>query len=137
MPIAAGVFKQLAYKAETVYGTIPSASGAQSLRRVSSDLSLTKDTYQSNEIRADQQIADFRHGVRRVSGKVTGELSPRTYQDFFAAALRRNFSAGVSATSVSLTIAGTGPTYTITRATGSYLTDGFKVGDVCASPQAR
>jgi hypothetical protein len=130
MPIAAGVFKQLAYKAETVYGTVPSASGAQSLRRVSSDLSLTKDTYQSNEIRLDQQIADFRHGVRRVSGKVTGELSPRTYQDFFAAALRRDFTAGVSAASVSLTIAGSGPTYTITRGSGSYLTDGFKVGDV-------
>ena len=31
---------------------------------------------------------------------------------------------------MSVTIAGTGPTYTVTRAAGSYLTDGFKRGDV-------
>lgn len=126
---ASGVFKQLAYKAESTYGTVPSASGAQSLRRVQSTLDLSKDAYQSNEIRLDQQIADFRHGVRRVSGKITGELSPATYKDFFAQALRRAFTAGVSASSLSLTIAGAGP-YTITRGSGSYLTDGFKVGDV-------
>jgi hypothetical protein len=126
---ASGVFKQLAYKAESTYGTVPSASGAQSLRRVQSTLDLAKDAYQSNEIRLDQQIADFRHGVRRVSGKITGELSPATYKDFFAQALRKAFVAGSSASSVSLTIAGSGP-YTITRGSGSYLTDGFKVGDV-------
>ena len=34
MPAASGVFKQLAYKVESTYGTAPSASGAQSLRRV-------------------------------------------------------------------------------------------------------
>lgn len=126
---ASGVFKQLAYKAESTYGTVPSASGAQVLRRVQSTLDLTKDAYQSNEIRVDQQIADYRHGVRRVSGKITGELSPLTYKDFFAQALRKDFVAGVSASSLTLTIAGAGP-YTVTRSSGSYLTDGFKVGDV-------
>lgn len=130
MPIAAGVNKVLTYKVESTYGTVPSAASAQALRRVTSDLSLTKDAYQSNEIRPDQQVADFRHGVRRVSGRINGELSPRTYQDFIAAALRRNFTAGVSAASLSLTMAGAGPTYTITRSAGSFITDGFKIGDV-------
>jgi Phage tail tube protein len=126
---ASGVFKQLAYKAESTYGTVPSAAGAQSLRRVTSTIDLTKDTYQSAEIRSDQQIADMRHGVRRVTGQISGELSPGTYEDFFAQVLRRDFAAVTAATSQSLTIAGSGP-YTITRASGSYLTDGFKVGDV-------
>lgn len=130
MPAASGIYKQLAYKAETLYGTPPAASGAQLLRRVQSTVDLQKDTYQSNEIRTDFQVADMRHGVRRVSGKISGELSCATYGDWFAAALKRDFTAGASATSVSLTIAGAGPTYTVTRAAGSYLTDGFKVGDI-------
>lgn len=128
--LAAGLFKQLAYKLETAYGTVPAASGAQSLRRVTSTLDLTKDVYQSNEIRTDLQISDYRHGVRRVKGAINGELSPKTYADFIAAAVKKPFAAGVSTAGASITIAGSGPTYTVTRAAGSYLTDGFKVGDV-------
>lgn len=126
---ASGVFKQLAYKSESTFGTVPSASGAQSLRRVQSTLDLSKDTYQSNEIRADQQVADMRHGVRRVTGQITGELSPATYKDFFAQILRRDFTALSAISGVSVTIAGTSP-YTVTRASGSFLTDGLKAGDV-------
>lgn len=126
---AAGVFKQLVYKAESTYGTIPSAGSAQSLRRVQSSLDLVKDTYQSNEIRTDQQVYDFRHGVRRVQGKITGELSCGTYADFIAAAVRRDFAAVSAITGASITVAGAGP-YTLTRAAGSFLSDGVKVGDV-------
>lgn len=126
---AAGVFKQLVYKAESTYGTIPSAGSAQYLRRVQSSLDLAKDSYQSNEIRTDQQVYDFRHGVRRVQGKITGELSCTTYGDFLAAALRKAWAATSAITGASITVAGSGP-YTLTRAAGSYLTDGVKVGDV-------
>lgn len=127
---AAGVFKQVAYKVESTYGVVPSSSSAQALRRVSSDLDLSKQTYQSGEIRTDQQVQDFRHGVRSVAGSINGELSPKTYADFIAAALRRDFTSGASATGLSITIAGSGPTYTVTRGSGSWLTDGFKRGKV-------
>jgi hypothetical protein len=131
MPQASGIFKQVAIKREVTYGTAPAASGAQLMRRVQSPVDLSKDTYQSNEIRPDMQIADFRHGVRRIQGQLQGELSPKTYSDIFAAILKREFTAGVSATGLSITIAaGSGSTYTVTRGAGSYLTDGFKVGDV-------
>ena len=130
MAQAAGVFKQLTYKQEVSYGLKPAAATAQSLRRVTSDLSLTKQTYQSNEIRTDQQMQDFRHGVRSVDGTIAGELSPGTYADFIDAALRRVRTTGATAGTMSVTIAGAGPTYTVTRAAGSYLTDGFKRGDV-------
>ena len=106
---ASGLFKTIAYKAETTFGTAPSASGAQSLRRVQSTLDLTKETYQSNEIRRDFQLADFRHGVRRVEGRISGELSPATYKDFIECALKRNFAAVTPITGASLTIAGSGP----------------------------
>lgn len=130
MPQASGVFKQLTYKVEATYGVVPAAASAQSLRRVTSDLDLRKQTFQSNEIRTDQQMQDMRHGVRSVEGTLAGELSPATYADWIDAALRRDRTVGVSAASVGLTIAGAGPTYTVTRAAGSYLTDGFKRGDV-------
>lgn len=130
MALSAGLSKQVAYKVETTFGTLPGASAAQSLRRVQSTLDLSKDTYQSNEIRTDLQISDFRHGVRRVKGGISGELSAKTYADFIAAALKRDFAAVTAITAASVTIAGSGPTYTIGRAAGSYLTDGIKIGDV-------
>jgi hypothetical protein len=130
MPIAVGSFKQVAVKVESTYGAIPTASGAQLLRRITSTLDLAKETYASNELRTDFQIADFRHGVRSVQGSLNGELSPGTYEDFFSFALKRDFAALTASTSVSLTIAGTGPTYTVTRAAGSWLTDGYKNGNV-------
>lgn len=130
MALATGVAKQIRYKVEATYGTAPGTSGGQLLRRVTSDLNLSKDTYESAEIRSDYQVSDFRHGVRRVGGNIKGELSPGTYKDFIAAALRRDFAAVSALTGLSLTIAASGSNYTITRGSGSFLTDGVKVGDV-------
>lgn len=132
MSAASGILKQVAYKAEATFGTIPPATGpnAQALRRVTSSLELNKATYQSNEIRSDYQLADLRHGVRTVGGTINGELSPKTYADFIAAGLKKVFTAGVSTTGASITIAGTAGAWTVTRAAGSFLTDGFKAGDV-------
>lgn len=130
MPQASGIFKQVALKREVTYGTVPAAAGAQLMRRVQSTIDLSKDTYQSNEIRTDFQVSDFRHGARRVKGSLQGELSPKTYSDVLSAMLKRDFTAGVSTAGLSITVAGSAPTFTLTRATGSYLTDGFKVGDV-------
>ena len=127
---AAGVFKQLAYKAESTFGTAPGQASAQALRRVTSSLDLSKETYQSNEIRTDLQMLDFRHGVRSVQGTIAGELSPGTYKDFFAAVLKRDFAAVTATTGASVTIATSGNYYTVTRAAGSWLTDGYKVGMV-------
>ena len=130
MAIATGVAKQVIYKVESTWGSAPGTGSGQVLRRVQSGLSLQKDTYQSNEVRSDYQMSDFRHGVRRVAGSISGELSPGTYKDFVAAALRKDFAAVTAITGASITIAGSGPTYTVTRAAGSFLTDGIKVGQV-------
>src|SRR5574340_1170256 len=130
MALASGVFKQVSWKRESVYGTAPAASGFALLRRVQSTIDLQKDVYQSNELRTDFQTNDYRHGVRRVRGSIQGELSPGAYSDQIAVACKRDFTAGASASAVGITIAGTGPTWTVTRGAGSYLTDGFKIGDV-------
>lgn len=130
MANATGVAMNLAYKAESTWGTVPSASGAQLLRRLSTSLALKKQTYQSGEIRSDYQVADFRHGVRSVEGSISGELSPGTYEDFMAAAVRKVFAAVSAISGLSLTIATSGSFYTITRGSGDFITGGLKIGDV-------
>ena len=132
MAIASGVAKQVAFKKETSWGVAAGAIGAQYLRRITSDLSLAKETYQSNEIRTDYQVADFRHGVRSVEGTIAGELSPLTYDAFIAAALRKDFAAGATTGAIiTLSVTNTGTKFT--RSSGSFVTDGFKVGDVVSA----
>lgn len=132
MPLASGIGKSVVYKKETTFGTLATATGAQTVRRVSADFNLAKETYQSDEIRTDYQVSDFRHGVRTTEGSISGELSSGTYSDFIASAVAKNFVAITPSALGSTTIAaGTGQTlgmYTITRTTGSWLTDGAKAG---------
>lgn len=130
MADASGVFKQVTWKREATYGTAPAAASAQAMRRVTSSLDLSKDTYQSNEIRPDFQVGDMRHGLRKVGGQISGELSAKTWSDFIAAALKKDFAAGAAVANASITIAGSSGAWTITRAAGSFLTDGIKIGDV-------
>jgi hypothetical protein len=130
MPIASDIYRAVSYKVESAYGTVPGASGAQALRRVGSTLDLTKETYQSGEIRQDFQVADYRHGVRRVTGSISGELSAKTYADFFGALLKRDFAAFTALTGLTITITGAGPTYTVARSAGDWLAGGVKIGDV-------
>lgn len=114
MSLAEGVQGRLSYKAystgviasntQPTSSSDPGASGGQIIRRVSSTLKLAKDTYQSNEVRTDRQIADFRHGTRRVTGNiVSGEISPSTYWDFFEAVLRTTAASAVSLSQSDLT----------------------------------
>lgn len=128
MAIAQGVKKVLSYKKQTGLGVPASGSGGQELRRVTSTINLTKETYQSSEIRSDQQIADFRHGSRQTSGTISGELSAGTYKDFLQSVLRRDFATITSLTAAAVTIVAS--TGVITFQTGNPLTGGFKIGNV-------
>jgi hypothetical protein len=130
MPASSAVFKQIAIKEETAYGIVPTASGAALLRRVDFAMNLAKDAYESNEIRPDLQVADMRHGVRRVAGTLNGELSPGSYANLLAAVMKRAFSTVTSITGASITIAVSGAAWSVTRASGSYITDGIRVGMV-------
>src|SRR6185436_14334173 len=105
MAIATGVAKKLSFKKESAWATNPpGTSGAQYMRRVTSDLALKKASYESNEIRPDYQRSDMRHGVRRVEGSVDGELSPGTYALLMAAAMRRDFTTVSDITTLTLTV---------------------------------
>lgn len=128
--LAKGVDKKIAYKKETTWGVVAADTGAKQLRRVTSQFNQTAETLQSAEIRQDYQIADYRLGSLSTDGSLNGELSPGTYSDFLAASLAKDFAAGGTTAGASLTIAVSGDFYTITRAAGSWLTDGFYVGNI-------
>ena len=128
--IAKGVSKKIGYRKESTWGTLAGPTGGKYLRRATANFNLTKETYESAEIRTDMQISDFRHGVRSAEGSLNGELSPSTYADFMQSVLARDFTAGGTTSGASITIATSGLFFTITRAAGSWLTDGFFVGNV-------
>lgn len=125
-----GVNKRVAYKKETTWGTLAGASGAQELRRITGEFNLTKETYSSNELTQKMQITDLRHGVKQVDGSLNGELSPGSYSAFIGSVLGRDFAAETGTASASITIATSGTNFTLTRGTGSFITDGIKVGHV-------
>lgn len=130
MAIATGVNKILAAKKETTWGVAAGTGSGQILGRITSDLSLKKEKYASQEIVSHYQLADSRHGVRSIRGNLKGELAPGAQQMFLAAALRQTFAAIAALTGLSITVAGSGPAYTLTRSAGDYLAAGLKLGAV-------
>jgi Phage tail tube protein len=130
MAIAQGISKITVFKKQAGLGTPASGTGGQIMRRESSANVLKKDTYANNEIVSHQQSTGKTHGLRSVDIALNGVLSPGTYASSIGSILRRDFTALTAITAVSVTIAGTAPTWTVTRAAGSYLTDGFKIGHV-------
>lgn len=128
MALQSNVNVSLRYGEETNFGS-PASGAGQLLRRVSSTIATSKDAFSSNEVRSDAQVFDARHGTRRAGGAIAGELSTQTYDDFLEAALRGTWATGATASQTQFTsINVTGSAFVIGG--GSYLTTGFKIGDV-------
>ena len=130
MPISKGTAKQVAYKKETTFGTLAGSSGGTLVRRVTANFNLVKEAYESAEIRVDRQVADFRHGVRSAEGTLNGELSSSSYDDFMGSVVGRDFTSITLGSAAQITVTAVGTTYTLVRATGSFITDGVRVGMV-------
>ncbi len=129
---AQGVFKEVRYKKEVAgqWGELNGPSGGVKLRRLTANFNPTAEVYSSNEINNTFQNVDTRLGVRGAEGSLNGELSPGSYSDFFGSVLAKDFVAVVGASGVSVTIAASGTNFTITRGSGSWITDGIRVGHV-------
>lgn len=141
MSLAEGVSARVSFKSystgvissntQPTSASDPGATGGQILRRVSSSLKLAKDTYQSAEIASHRQIADFRHGIKRVTGGISGEFSPGTYWDFFEAALRTTDAAAITASNTDFTSATfDASASTVVFGGGDAHTKGFRIGDI-------
>jgi hypothetical protein len=130
MTVAQGINKVTSIKAQAGLGLPSSGAGGQELRRVTSVAKEDRQTYENNEIVSHQQSTGVNLGTASTAWDFDGLLSPGTYSTLLAAIVRKIFTATAAIAGASITVAGAGPTYTITRAAGSYLTDGVKIGDV-------
>ena len=93
MAFASGSRHGLSYVAETEFGTTPSTPELKPWRHNTTTLGLEKASVESEEIRADRQIADVRHGTRSGSGDVVSELSFESFDDILEAALGGTWTA--------------------------------------------
>ncbi len=126
MSIASGALYGLRYIAEVSYGITPATPVMKALRFLAGPgLDLQKEGYRSNEVRADRQVSNFRHGMRKVVGSLPFELSIGTFDDFIEAALSGTWTAVTTGSNTfSTTVTD------VVRSAGSFITDGFKVGDI-------
>jgi len=125
-----GINKRISFKKETTWGVKATASAAKYLRRVTGTFQLEKDTYASDEIRLSQQTSDMRHGTRRATGSLSGEIAGDSYSEFIAASVRRDFTAGVTTGTVTtISVGESAGVSTFIRSSGSFISDGFKIGD--------
>ena len=95
MTIANGAQHSLHYVAETTYGTTPSTPSFSPLPHTGTTLAITKDAVESEKLRGDRQVEDFRHGNKTVGGDITAELEYGAFDDFLEAALCGTWAADV------------------------------------------
>jgi hypothetical protein len=121
---------QVNKKVESVFNTLPGATGASAFRPSGGGgMQVNKGVFASQEIRRDGLTLLGRHGMRTATGSLNGELSLATFDDWFEALMRDTWAAVLTGTQADFTTITT-TTTTIVAASGSFITKGFRVGDV-------
>lgn len=92
---ATGGFSGINYVEEVTWGTTPSTPTMIALRNTGTGLVLSKDSFQSEELRSDRQISDFRHGTYQVNGDINFELSYGEFDAFMEGALFGDWTTNV------------------------------------------
>jgi hypothetical protein len=72
---------------EVTYGVTPATPAFVAVRHTGTTLGTTKSTHISEELRADRQISDFRHGTKQVGGDLKFELSYGSFDQLLEATL--------------------------------------------------
>lgn len=112
---------------ESSWGVTPGTPAFDLVRITGTTLGLSRDSLQSEEIRSDRQISDFRGGANQVGGDINFELSYGSFDDLLKAVLMSTDWAAAADTGVS-TFDATATGFT--RATGDFTADGFEVGQI-------
>lgn len=95
MTVAGGSLARLAYIAEVTWGTTPTTPAFQQINPTTHSLGLGKATFQSDTIRSDRQVADFRHGVRESTGEIGFEMRASSFDALIQAAMMGTWSTNV------------------------------------------
>ena len=128
MAFSSGAQRDLYYAKETSYGVVPSPLDMTEVRNTEDTISLVRDSFVSDERRGDRGIHDMRLGNKQPAGDISFEFSYGAFDDFLLAGLGAStWVAPYTDLTVNVTVDEDAKTYT--RATGSWLTSGVKVGD--------
>ena len=95
MAIANGAQHSLHYIAESTYGTTPSTPTWTPLPHTGTTLALTKDAIESEKLRGDRQVEDFRHGNKSIGGDVSSELEYGAFDDILEAVMCGSWTTNV------------------------------------------
>jgi len=85
MTIANGAQHSLHFVAESSYGTTPSTPTWTPCPHTGTSLALSKDGIESEKLRGDRQVEDFRHGNKSVGGDISCELEYGALDDLLEA----------------------------------------------------
>jgi hypothetical protein len=95
MTFANGAQHSLHFIAETTYGTTPSTPTFTPIPHTGTTLAVSKDAVESEKLRGDRQIEDFRHGNKTVNGDITCELEYEAFDDLLEAVCCGTWTADV------------------------------------------
>lgn len=95
MTIANGAQHSIHYIVESTYGTTPSTPTWTPFPNTGTNLSMSKDGIESEKLRGDRQVEDFRHGNQTISGDITTELEYGELDDILEAVLCGTWSLDV------------------------------------------
>lgn len=119
---------RLAYIPEVTYGVTPVAGNFKTARFISESLSGTPDTVESQQIRTDRLSSGQIVTGLQVGGAVGFELAKEAaLEDFIASAMYSDWS---TLALVTVDLSYNSGTKILTRASGSWISDGIVVGDI-------
>lgn len=116
------------YIAETNYGETPVTPAFKPIRHTSMSLGVQRGSLQSEELRADRQISDFRLGAVSVAGDIATELSFLSFDDFLQAVLMGTWTLKATRTAITLSAAAVDSSFSDSG--NGFITAGFAVGDL-------
>lgn len=105
--IATGSRHDMSYIAESTYGVTPATPTLKPIRHTGTTLALSKDAVESEELRQDRQVSDYRHGNHQIGGDINCELSYTTLDDFLEAVLGGTWQTDVPSAGLDTLVAGT------------------------------
>ena len=130
MGIADTASRQIVIGKQSALGTLAlTSAGRLYNHRPATEGGLTKEAFESESVNPTRQFANPRHGLRSGTFTLDQELQIGGHNELFAAALNAAWAVNATTTALTnVTASSTGPHFT--RAAGSFITDGFRVGDV-------
>ena len=106
--VARGSNLELLYAVEESWAELPATPTVYKLRATSFNVNLSKDTFTSNELRSDRQVAELRTGMKSISGDIETELIYGAFDDLIESAMFNTWASDgtitIGTTQRSLTI---------------------------------